>query len=86
MPSLHSAYPALVLYFSIKNKLGFISLIFLVITIGIWIAAVYTNHHYILDVIAGIIIAACGIWVFEKGIMSIGYLRNKVNRLVAQVS
>ncbi len=66
MPSLHSAYPLIVLYYGIKNRLGTVANIFFVIVVfGIWFAAVYTSHHYILDVLAGIITAALGILLFN---------------------
>ncbi|MFC4197863.1 phosphatase PAP2 family protein [Pedobacter jamesrossensis] len=54
MPSLHSAYPIIVFYYGIKNKLGLVNLFFVVVMLGIWFAAVYNSHHYILDVLAGI--------------------------------
>jgi membrane-associated phospholipid phosphatase len=65
MPSLHSSYPLLVLYYGIRNKLGWLNIVFAFITIGIWFAAVYTSHHYVLDVIAGIVCAFLGIVVFS---------------------
>jgi hypothetical protein len=65
MPSLHSAYPLLVLYHSWRNNMGFMKIIFAIITVGIWFAAVYTSHHYILDVLAGIVVAIMGIVVFQ---------------------
>lgn len=66
MPSLHSAYPLLVLYYGLKNKLGVFNLPFALIMIGIWFAAVYTSHHYVLDVLAGIICAIVGITIFNR--------------------
>jgi hypothetical protein len=66
MPSLHSAYPLIVLYYGIKNRLGTVANIFFVVVVfGIWFAAVYTSHHYILDVLAGIVTAALGIVLFN---------------------
>lgn len=65
MPSLHSAYPAIVLYYSIRSRLGFLSVLFAIITAGIWFAAVYTSHHYTLDVLAGIICTIVGIAVYQ---------------------
>jgi hypothetical protein len=61
MPSLHSAYPLIVTYIGFKSRLGWVNIIFVTITIGIWFAAVYTSHHYVLDVLAGIFTAAVGI-------------------------
>ena len=65
MPSLHSSYPLIVLYFGIKNRLGMINIIFGIVTIGIWFTAVYTSHHYILDVLAGITTGLTGIFTFQ---------------------
>jgi len=65
MPSLHSAYPLIVLYYGWKAKLGTRNILFAVIVMGIWFAAVYTGHHYVLDVLAGITCASCGIALFN---------------------
>jgi membrane-associated phospholipid phosphatase len=35
---------------------------------GIWCSAVYTSHHYVLDVLAGMGCAATGIFLVEKGL------------------
>jgi hypothetical protein len=61
MPSLHSAYPVVVLFYALKNKSGVFNLFFISIMLGIWFAAVYTSHHYLLDVLAGITVALTGI-------------------------
>ena len=65
MPSLHSAYPAIVLFYALKNKSGIFNLFFLAIMLGIWFAAVYTSHHYMLDVLAGVSIALIGIFIIQ---------------------
>lgn len=65
MPSLHSAYPIVVFYYAVKNKLGWANIFFGGVMVGIWFAAVYTSHHYILDVIAGILCAMAGIGLFN---------------------
>lgn len=66
MPSLHSSYPLIVVYFGIKKKLGWINLVFIIVMAGIWFAAIYTSHHYLLDVLAGIVCAICGLFIFQK--------------------
>jgi hypothetical protein len=71
MPSLHSSYPLIVLYYGIKNRLGLINIPFAVFTAGIWFAAVYTDHHYVLDVIAGILCAIAGILLLEKVLLKL---------------
>ena len=69
IPSLHSAFPVLLLYFGIKKRLIAGSLFFFVILSGIWFAAVYTNHHYIIDVICGGTAALLSLFLFEKVLM-----------------
>jgi hypothetical protein len=70
MPSLHSSYPLIVLYYGIKNKLGVVNVFFAVVMLGIWFTAVYASHHYILDVLAGIICAILGIILFNISLSS----------------
>jgi len=62
MPSLHSSYPLIALYYAVKSKISLGLTIIIGITLpGIWFAAVYTSHHYVLDVLAGISCAITGI-------------------------
>jgi hypothetical protein len=70
MPSLHSSYPLIVLYYGIKNRLGIINVFFAIVMAGIWFTAVYASHHYILDVLAGIICAILGITLFNIALSS----------------
>jgi hypothetical protein len=65
MPSLHSAYPMIVFYFALRNRLGWVNLLFAIITLGVWFAAIYTSHHYLLDVLAGISVGLVGIFSFQ---------------------
>ncbi|QNK63772.1 inositol phosphorylceramide synthase [Pedobacter sp. PAMC26386] len=65
MPSLHSSYPVIVLYYGLKNKLGLVNVFFGIVMLGIWFTAVYTSHHYVLDVLSGIACAIVGINLFE---------------------
>jgi inositol phosphorylceramide synthase catalytic subunit len=67
MPSLHSSYPLIVVYYGFKKGVGvFTKAIFVAVMVGIWFAAVYTSHHYVLDVLAGICCAVTGILLFQK--------------------
>lgn len=66
MPSLHSAYPLIVVYYGFKaNPKAFNNIFFAIVMMGIWFAAVYTSHHYIIDVLAGITTAIIGIFSFN---------------------
>lgn len=66
IPSLHSAYPVIPLYFAIKRKMPLAAFFFFIICVGIWGAAVYSRHHYIIDVILGILCALMTILVLER--------------------
>ncbi|MBN8854422.1 MAG: PA-phosphatase [Sphingobacteriales bacterium 50-39] len=65
MPSLHASYPLVTLYYGIRTRQGWINLLFGTIMVGIWFAAVYSSHHYVLDVLAGIICGLTGIGLFN---------------------
>jgi len=75
IPSLHSAYPVVLLYFGLKKRHKIASLIFLIDVLGIWFAAVYSMHHYIIDVILGAFCAIIAIFVFEKVLMKSNFKR-----------
>ncbi|MCM1153542.1 MAG: phosphatase PAP2 family protein [Muribaculum sp.] len=72
MPSLHSAYTfvAFIYAFRAKSSIGW-KILLGVVTAGIWFTAVYTSHHYVLDVLGGIICAFAGFIVFEYILMRI---------------
>ncbi len=82
MPSLHSAYPLIVLYYGVKNKLGKVNIPLATVMVGIWFAAVYTSHHFVLDVLAGITCAVCGITLFNTVLRKSEWLPAFVARMV----
>jgi hypothetical protein len=65
MPSLHSAYPIIVVYYAFKNKVTWGKWVFAMVMLGIWFTAVYASHHYIVDVLSGIVCAITGILLFN---------------------
>jgi hypothetical protein len=73
MPSLHSSYPVIVLYYGIKGRYRYANVVFALIMGGIWCSAVYTSHHYVLDVLAGICCAIAGIVLVERGVSRPGW-------------
>ncbi|AKD04230.1 phosphatase PAP2 family protein [Pontibacter korlensis] len=86
MPSLHSAYPLIVFYYALRNNLGAVSkVLFGIITAGVWFAAVYTSHHYVLDVLAGIACASCGILLFNWPLARKGGFSKAVDKLVLAI-
>ncbi len=69
IPSLHSAYPVVAFYYARKKKLFWPSIIILVDILGIWFSAVYSYHHYLIDVLIGLLCAIIAIFIFEQFIM-----------------
>ena len=65
IPSLHAAYPVIVIYYGIRNKLGWVNALFVLFMLGIWFSAVYSGHHYIIDVLLGAIVAVITIGLFN---------------------
>jgi hypothetical protein len=86
MPSLHSSYPVIVLYYGIKNRLGVINVLFAMIMMGIWFSAVYASHHYVLDILAGIGCAVTGIFLFQQLALKNKLIRKFVEKLIVVTS
>lgn len=85
MPSLHASYPLIVLYFGIKNKLGWINAVFTLIMAGIWFSAIYSSHHYVLDILAGIVCAMAGIGLFEWSVAKSNTLKKALQMFVRAI-
>lgn len=86
MPSLHCAYPVVVLFYAVKSKVGLIIWLLGLFMAGIWFSAVYSGHHYITDVIAGILCAATGIFIYQKLLLKILAYRNWINNYKILIS
>lgn len=66
VPSLHSAYVLIAAIYAFRSNVSsVISAGCLLITVGIWFAAVYTSHHYLIDVLLGISCALIGVALLE---------------------
>lgn len=67
MPSLHAAYIFIATIYTMKyGARRWVVALFWLITLGTWFGAVYSAHHYILDVMAGIAVSLFGIWLYER--------------------
>ncbi|WP_183558106.1 phosphatase PAP2 family protein [Mucilaginibacter sp. SP1R1] len=86
MPSLHSSYPVIVLYYGIKNRYKVASMFFAVVMLGIWFTAVYASHHYTLDVLAGISTAILGILLFNLLISRVKWLQVSIDKYEQVIS
>ena len=70
VPSLHAAYMVVALAYAVMARCRrWLIALFAFIMVGIWWTAVYSGHHYIIDVSLGIGCALLGIFVFEQGLM-----------------
>ena len=87
MPSLHSAYTLVALIYAVRGRspLGW-RIVLAVVTLGIWFTAVYSNHHYICDVLAGIATAFAGFVLFEYGLMKIPAFSRFIGRYTAYIT
>jgi len=86
MPSLHSAYPVIVVYYGFKNRLKWVNAFFIIVMLGIWFTAIYASHHYVLDVIAGIITATIGINLFNLLAKKVGFIKRLITKYEAVIS
>lgn len=83
IPSLHSAYNPIALFYAAflaKRNYGWIAILSIV-SVGIWWAAVYSCHHYIIDVTLGVLCVVLGIALFEGLIMNIPAVRRLYNKI-----
>ena len=72
LPSLHSAYTLVAFIYAMRSGSSSAwKVVLAVVTLGIWFTAVYTSHHYIIDVLAGIGTALAGFLLFEYVLMKI---------------
>jgi hypothetical protein len=66
VPSLHSAYMLIAFIYALKARTSLgCRILFGFIACGIWLTAVYTSHHYLIDVLLGISCTLVGIALFE---------------------
>lgn len=79
VPSLHAAYMLLTtIYAVLSHKRWYTCLLFGIICLGIWWTAIYTGHHYIIDVILGILTTIAGVCLMEVGGIK-GFLGEREN-------
>ncbi len=87
VPSLHSAYTLVAFIYAMRSRSGLPwTLVLGIITAGIWFTAVYTSHHYIIDVLLGITTALAGFLLFEYVLMRVPAFSRFIGRYAAYVS
>ena len=72
VPSLHAAYLLITaIYSHASHQQKWVTCLFALLCIGIWFTAVYSGHHYIIDVILGILTTLFALPLLELCIMRI---------------
>ena len=67
VPSLHAAYMLVATIYAIISRQSKLCIgIFAFICMGIWWTAVYSTHHYIIDVLLGILTTIVALLILER--------------------
>lgn len=83
VPSLHAAYMLIATIYAIIGKQKkYIVILFAFICVGIWWTAVYSGHHYVIDVLLGIAITGLGIFMLEKLIVRIPVINTFIDKYI----
>lgn len=87
IPSLHAAYMLVATVYAVLSRRSWpLVAVCAFITVGIWFTAVYSCHHYIVDVVLGIFTALIGIYFFESLLMRWPAFRRFVDRYTRFIS
>lgn len=65
IPSLHAAYNPIALYYALRNRQHAWSWVLAFVSAGICFSAVYSSHHYIIDVTLGLLTTLFGLLFYE---------------------
>jgi membrane-associated phospholipid phosphatase len=85
-PSLHCAYPMVVLFYGLKARCKWMNIPFAILVLGIWFAAVYSGHHYVIDVIFGILCAIVGISAYQCILLKMGFYNRFIEKYTKLIS
>ena len=87
LPSLHSAYMPVAFTYAVMGRCKkWLIALFGIIMAGIWFTAIYSGHHYMIDVLTGIACAVIGILLFEQVFMRLPVFRRFMFRYIAYIS
>ena len=86
VPSLHAAYMFITtIYAAISRRHWVMTTTFAVITIGIWWTDVYSGHHYVIDLLLGILTAVVGILLFEAVLMRLPAFKRFIGKFADSI-
>lgn len=87
VPSLHAAYMLVATVYAVLSHRSWpLIAVCAFITMGIWWTAVYSCHHYIIDVVLGIFTAFIGIFIFEHVLLRWPAFRSFFDRYCRYIS
>ena len=70
LPSLHAAYMTVSTAYAVLSRRSWpLVTLCCVVSVGIWLTAVYSCHHYVIDVVLGVFTALMGVFLFERLLM-----------------
>lgn len=86
VPSLHAAYMLIATIYAMVSKQRWgVTVVFAFITCGIWWTAVYSGHHYIIDVLLGILTAFIGVLLLERAILRVPVVKQIGRKYLAAI-
>jgi membrane-associated phospholipid phosphatase len=87
IPSLHAAYMLITTIYAVKCRQPKpLIAVCAIITLGIWWTAVYSCHHYIIDVLLGILTAVVGVGLFEVFLMRLTFFKRFIQSYTKYIS
>lgn len=87
VPSLHAAYMLVTTIYAIISKQHKTTIgIFAIICVGIWFTAIYSGHHYVIDVLLGILTCFVGIGILEFVLLKIPTVQQFMKQYVQLIS
>ncbi|MGN0309268.1 MAG: phosphatase PAP2 family protein [Bacteroides sp.] len=87
VPSLHAAYMVVATAYAVMGRCKrWLVGLFVFIMVGIWWTAVYSGHHYLIDVLLGITCALLGILLFEQVLLRIAPFKRFMARYSHYIS
>ena len=86
VPSLHAAYMLIATIYAVVSRQRKTTVVlFAFICLGIWWTAVYSSHHYIIDVMLGIATTIVGIVLLEKVLLRLPTLQKGLQSYIAHI-
>lgn len=87
IPSLHAAYMLVTTIYAIISKQRKTTIgIFAIICVGIWFTAIYSGHHYVIDVLLGILTCFVGIGILEFVLLKMPTVQQFMKQYVQLIS